>query len=262
MRIERQTAVAALESVAAKFPKTNQETCKILCSAGLGGKYLSSVAFLPSQGHVVQISCGLEHAVILTSSGKLFGWGSNQCRQLDPSSPSQEVWRACRTIECPSDVEVGSDAERSAITQLSCRGWATAVLFQQGGFAITGSLSLYGLQDRAEWTLFSSFDDGATMGMISIGSTFVLTTSSSGALYSFGRGPMGELGQGDTISICTEPTIVSVMKGRIITYIACGDHHASALCEDSGNSSLFLWGRNLSGECAVHPGSGPITTPR
>lgn len=262
LRIERQTNVAALESIASIFPNTNKETCKILSSAGLGGKFLRSVAFLPTQGHVVQISCGLDHAVILTSSGKLFGWGSNQSRQLDPSSSEEEVWKDCRSITNPSDVVGDSDTESSAITQISCRGWATGVLFQQGGFAITGALPLYGLQDRAEWIVFSSFDDGATIGMISLGSTFVLATSSSGALYSFGRGLMGELGQGDKIHICTEPSIVSVMKGRIATHIACGDHHAAAICEDSGDSALFLWGRNLSGECAVHPGSGPITTPR
>jgi len=261
LRIEKQTNIASLESVAATFPKTNKDTRKILCSVGLGGKFLSSVAFSPSQGHVIQIACGLEHAVILTSSGKLFGWGSNQCRQLDPSSSTEAVWLACRSIPTPSDVD-GDMAESSAITQISCRGWATAVLFQQGGFAMTGSLSLYGILERAEWILFSLVDEGAPMGMITVGLTFVLTTTSSGALYSFGRGPMGELGQGAAISICTEPTIISVMKGRITTFIACGDHHAAAICEDSGDSALFLWGRNLSGECAVHPGSGPITTPR
>ena len=260
--IERQTAAGALQSVAAIFPKTTPDTCKILCSAGLGGKYLSNVAFLPSQGHVVQISCGLEHAVILTSSGKLFGWGSNICRQLDPSSSPDEAWPACRPITIPSDVDGDSDAESSVITQLSCRGWATAVLFQGGSVAMTGALSLYGLQDRAEWILFSLVDDDATIGTVSMGSTFVLATTSSGALYSFGRGPMGELGQGDRISICTEPAVVAVMKGRIVTFVTCGDHHAAAICEDSGDSALFLWGRNLSGECAVHPASGPITTPR
>ena len=262
LRIEKQTDVASLESVAVTFPKTNKDTRKILCSAGLGGKFLSSVAFLPSQGHVVQIACGLEHAVVLTSSGKLFGWGSNQCKQLDPSSSTEAVWSACRSIPTPSDVDGDSEAESSAITQLSCRGWATAVLFQQGGFAMTGALSLYGILERADWIVFSLVDEGAPMGMISVGLTFVLTTTSTGSLYSFGRGPMGELGQGVTISICTEPTAISVMKGRIITFIACGDHHAAAICEDLGDSALFLWGRNLSGECAVHPGSGPITTPR
>lgn len=260
--IKRQTDAEALQSVVAIFPKTSPETCRILCSAGLGGKYQSQVAFLPKQGHVVQISCGLEHAVILTSSGQLFGWGSNQCRQLDPSSSLQEAWPSCRPITTPSDVESDSDTESSVITQLSCRGWATAVLFQDGGLAMTGALSLYGLQDRAEWVVFSLSDDDATMGMVSIGSTFVLTTTSSGALYSFGRGPMGELGQGDKIDICTQPAVVAAMKGRIVTFIGCGDHHAAAICEDSGDSALFLWGRNLSGECAVHPASGPISTPR
>ena len=262
LRIERQTEVASLEFVSANYPKSNLETRNILCSAGLGEKYLSSVVFLPSQGHVVQISCGLEHAVILTSSGKLFGWGSNQCRQLDPNTSSEGVWPTCRPMTIPSDVEDGNDEKSSTISQLSCRGWATAVLFQQGGFAMTGALSLYGLQERSDWVLFTFLDEGTSMGMICIGSTFVLTTSSSGSLYSFGRGSMGELGQGYNMNICTEPTIVSVMKGRIITSIACGDHHAAAICEDSDVSALFLWGRNLSGECAVHPGSGPITTPR
>ncbi len=262
LRIDRQTDDGALQSVVAIFPKTTRETCKILCSAGLGGKYLSQVAFLPSHGQVVQISCGLEHAVILTSSGKLFGWGSNHCRQLDPSSSHEETWSACRPITTPTDVDSDSDAESSAITQLSCRGWATAIIFQGGSLAMTGALSLYGLQDRAEWVLFSLSNDDATMVMVSIGSTFVLTTTSSGALYSFGRGPMGELGQGDKIDICTQPAVVAVMKGRIVTFVTCGDHHAAAICEDSGDSALFLWGRNLSGECAVHPGSGPISTPR
>jgi hypothetical protein len=260
--IEKQTNVAALKSVADIFPKTNQETCKILCSAGLGGKFQSSFIFLPNQGHVVQISCGLEHAVILTASSKLFGWGSNQFGQLDPTSSSKEVWSTCRSITSPLDVDVDNDVESSVVTQISCRSWATAVLFQKGGFAVTGALSLYGLQDCVDWKFFSLVGEGASMGMIALGSTFLLASTLSGVLYSLGRGPMGELGQGDAINICTEPTLVAVMKGRIITSIACGDQHAAAICEDSGDSALFLWGRNLSGECAVHPGSGPITTPR
>jgi len=65
------------------------------------------------------------------------------------------------------------------------------------------------------------------------------------AVYSFGFGKFGQLGQVTESSDHTDPVIVSALKGKRVVSVSCGESHSLAITE---YGDLYSWGRGREGQ--------------
>lgn len=79
---------------------------------------------------------------------------------------------------------------------------------------------------------------------IACGSGHSVVLSTSGTVYSWGRGDDGRLGHGDN-GWKYIPRVVSSLKGMTIEKITCGSYHTVAV-EQGGK--LFTWGGGMYGK--------------
>ncbi len=86
------------------------------------------------------------------------------------------------------------------------------------------------------------------------GGDHTLAIGSNGALYAWGLGTDGQLGNGTTTSSST-PVQVSLPPGVVPVAVAAGDDHSLAL---GSNGTLYAWGYNGYGQL----GNGTKTTAR
>jgi len=63
-----------------------------------------------------------------------------------------------------------------------------------------------------------------SLRVLALGATHSVAVMENGEVYSWGRGDYGQLGLGENREVLA-PTILTALKGKIITCIGCGQYH-------------------------------------
>ncbi|GMH49141.1 hypothetical protein TrRE_jg8454, partial [Triparma retinervis] len=108
-----------------------------------------------------------------------------------------------------------------------------------------GQLGVGDTSDQYKPVLVDAFQSlNIVIDTIACGSGHSVVLSTSGSVYSWGRGDDGRLGHGDN-GWKYIPRAVSTLKGKSIRMITCGSYHTAAV-EEGGK--LFTWGGGMYGK--------------
>jgi RCC1 and BTB domain-containing protein len=108
-----------------------------------------------------------------------------------------------------------------------------------------GQLGVGDTSDQYKPVIVDAFQSlNIVIDTIACGSGHSVVLSTSGSVYSWGRGDDGRLGHGDN-GWKYIPRVVSTLKGKSIRIITCGSYHTAAV-EEGGK--LFTWGGGMYGK--------------
>eukprot|EP01125_Pyxidicula_operculata_P018026 TRINITY_DN637_c2_g1_i3.p1 TRINITY_DN637_c2_g1~~TRINITY_DN637_c2_g1_i3.p1 ORF type:complete len:401 (-),score=46.61 TRINITY_DN637_c2_g1_i3:37-1239(-) len=185
-----------------------------------------------SFGDYVAVAAGNDHSLVLTSNGKVLGWGSNMNGQLGKLGTSHFIK--------PISVEIDK-----TITTIACCSESSFALSIDGDVYSWGS---NGCGQLGQGHLSFDYVPKKVEGIenvisIACGNNHILALTRDGKLYSWGSNKFGQLGHGDIID-SSSPFLVNYNFDKIKT-ISCGSFHSFALQE---NGKLFGWGANALGQ--------------
>ena len=180
---------------------------------------------------VRSISCGGMHSLALTTSGEVWQWG-------EPWGDfSMEINRSPKRLRI-SDVEsVASGAFHNlALTSTgNVYGWGTNDFGQLG----TGDTA-YAVEPRLTVGL-----EDIDIADIAAGGWHSLGLSSTGVVYTWGRGEYGRLGLNDPKGTARmRPCKVPGLSQHVVVQAACGGSHTMVL---TAKGAIFSWGRHSCG---------------
>jgi alpha-tubulin suppressor-like RCC1 family protein len=202
---------------------------------------------LPGQiGPVVQVAAGDEHALVLTSSGQLYAFGSNSLGQLGNATND-------KTPEPnPTPTLVTLPGAVGQVVQIAA-GEAHSLVLTSGGQLYTFGDNIFGQLGRT-----ASAEPNPTpipvvlpdpVVQIAAGGEHSLALTSSGQLYAFGYNYYGELGDAFH-NKTSEPTSTPqpvALPGEVGSIVrVAGGEFASFVLTASGQ--LYAFGDNFFGE--------------
>jgi X-linked retinitis pigmentosa GTPase regulator len=160
---------------------------------------------------ISNVSCGNEHTIIVTESGKVWGTGRNSKAELGIGNKNQA-----------STFVQNESLKDAKIVKVSC-GHHTAAISSVGEIYIwgTGVFGEYLVPKKLEGS-------GAKFKEVCIGSAFGLSLDESGKVWTWGANTSGELGVGD-YEPHAEPFMLSKLQSKTVTTAACGGSFAIAL---------------------------------
>ena len=194
----------------------------------------------PKDG-ILDIAAGYSHSGVVTSSGRVWTWGAGCHGQLGHGTDGDElVPREIRKVETQYRAQ-----------SLAAGGNHTMVVTTDGmvwGFG-SGNCGQLGVGDTTDKKSPVFVGGVETFGMwgvnvISCGSLHTLAVTEQGAVWSWGRGHGGRLGQ-----LTVQTSLFPVQLNReyfgneFIVSISAGCGHSLAV---SKHGSLFSWGRDTS----------------
>eukprot|EP00092_Neocalanus_flemingeri_P033110 GFUD01036005.1.p1 GENE.GFUD01036005.1~~GFUD01036005.1.p1 ORF type:complete len:1046 (+),score=311.60 GFUD01036005.1:157-3294(+) len=175
---------------------------------------VESLASVPLAG----VACGGNHTLVVTRSGAVFAWGSNNHGQLGLGDLTDRMWptqvstlRNLRVV--PGGVKAGLEH--------------TVALTEEGGVFSWGSsrCGQLGHGNTNKETLPRKVLElmGTTVSQVATGDRHTLAfVPSRGKLYGFGVGGSGQLGRGELNQNSPLPQIVGGLVGEQIGSIAAG----------------------------------------
>ncbi|CAH9140170.1 unnamed protein product [Cuscuta epithymum] len=183
----------------------------------------------------VSVACGVWHTaavveVIVTqssaslSSGKLFTWGDGDKNRLGHGDKEPRLEPTCvpalidhnfHKIACGHCLTVGLTTSGRVFTM------GSTVYGQLGNPNSDGKLPCL-VGDKLA-------DEESVVEDIACGSYHVAVLTSRNEVYTWGKGANGRLGHGD-VEDRKSPTLVEVLKDRVVKYIACGSSYTAAIC--------------------------------
>ncbi|GAV61757.1 RCC1 domain-containing protein/FYVE domain-containing protein/BRX domain-containing protein/BRX_N domain-containing protein [Cephalotus follicularis] len=189
---------------------------------------------------VKSVSCGPWHTAAIVEivadrykfnaiGGKLFTWGDGDNGRLGHGDGETKLLPTCVAQLVDYD-----------FVQVSCGRMLTVALSSLGkvctmGSAVHGQLGNPQARDKSI-TLVEGKLKEEFVKEISTGSYHVAVLTSSGGVYTWGRGANGQLGLGD-IQDRNSPTFVEAMRDRQVESIACGSSITAAICLHKSISS-------------------------
>ena len=144
---------------------------------------------------VVFVAAGRDHTVAVTAGGRLYTWGEGIYGQLGHGDTGTRL--------VPTLVGAFGAPEGGRVVMASCGSLHTLVVTQDGGLWACGwgRNGQLGLNDREARHVFERVEAGAFGGArvvaAAAGSSHSATVTEDGALWTWGRGNDGQLGQGD-----------------------------------------------------------------
>ncbi|XP_050224431.1 PH, RCC1 and FYVE domains-containing protein 1 isoform X2 [Mercurialis annua] len=183
----------------------------------------------------VKVSCGIWHTAAVVDStpksdrsggcfyGKLVTWGDGKKGKLGHGDEQPKL--------VPSFVAM---PDGTNICQVACAHSMTVALTVSGQVYTTGC-AVYG-QAGNPCSISSKIPvhaDGdiknSHVEQIACGSHHVAALSSSGEVYTWGKGTNGQLGHGDIKDRHT-PTLVKALKHKQVTSVVCGSNFTTIIC--------------------------------
>lgn len=205
-------------------------------------KALESAVILDVQN----ISCGGQHAALVTKQGEIYSWGEESGGRLGHGVDSD--------VSQPKLIDALVNMN---IELVACGEYHTCAVTLSGDLYTWGDGTFnYGLlghgNEVSHWVpkRVNGPLEGIHVSYISCGPWHTAVVTSSGQLFTFGDGTFGVLGHGDRKSVSI-PREVESLKGLRTVRAACGVWHTAAVVEVMvGNSSssncssgkLFTWG--------------------
>jgi len=225
--------------------------CRRYDRAGVSSNYIYGLAqpmeTLVTPGFkATDVTSGISHATIITNTGTVWAWGSNNVGQLGnntttiSSSPVSVVGGHSFTqISCGTDYTLGLKADGSVW------GWGLNTTGQLGDLSLTSKSSPVSLQGGLSFT------------KVLAGGTFAAGLQASGQVWCWGNGSTGRLGNNTTT---TTSSPVSITGGYSFIDIAIGDHHTLGL---TSTGVIWAWGVNglhgALGNNSVTAASSPVS---
>ncbi|KAE9047077.1 hypothetical protein PR002_g1248 [Phytophthora rubi] len=182
---------------------------------------------------VVEVACGLRHALALTEDGMVFSWGFNDHGQLGHGSAETLAARTSGRVRYASyyDERTGEDEEYLATP--------TRLLYFEGCAA-----------QQAE---------PIPVAHVCSGDYYCMALSRAGDVFTWGEASEGQLGHGEThefyqvaladrhmvssaYTYLAQPEPVLALSDVRITQVACRGNHCAALSTERTGSRLFEWG--------------------
>ncbi|XP_028317880.1 probable E3 ubiquitin-protein ligase HERC1 [Gouania willdenowi] len=191
--------------------------------------------------HVGQVSCGLNHTLVVSLDGMVvWAFGDGDYGKLGTGSSTAKYY--------PQRVE--SLCNRG-IKKVCCGTQFSVALACDGHVYTFGQERLIGLPDsmlknRSCPQVVPSLE-GLFMEDIAVGCEHVLALSSTGDVFVWGCNSEGQLGLGHTNAV-KEPILVTSLQGKNIRQISAGRCHSSAWTtpstsiRNSGGSGIFQLG--------------------
>ena len=197
-----------------------------------------------------QLSCGSHHSVVLTQEGEVFTWGDDQaaCGLLGHGIPG---------VPLLSGRAVGAQSARATE---GGRGGEEGLRPAEGDGP---AANISWLPKRVErWPA-----GAGPVCFVACGSWHTAAVTEAGSLFTWGCGFRGRLGHGGAGRDEGRPRLVSVLSGKRVTHVACGEWHTAAVVDTEAYSAgegeqavvspLFTWGWGTRGSLGYAPdGSG------
>ncbi len=206
--------------------------------AGTSGEVGTPVPVdLPAGTFATAVAAGGFHTLALTSTGLVYGWGSNDQGQLGNGSATDS--------DVPVAVSLPTGTVAIAIAALG-----------DGGMALTASGTVYawgagsdgqlgnGSMAGSDVPVAVSIPAGQRVTAIAGGAAHALALTASGTVYAWGAGSDGQLGNGSATD-SDVPVAVSIPAGQRVTAIAAGGGHSLAV---TSSGAVLAWGANGSGQ--------------
>ncbi|XP_013861909.1 probable E3 ubiquitin-protein ligase HERC1 isoform X4 [Austrofundulus limnaeus] len=185
--------------------------------------------------HVGQVSCGLNHTLVVSLDG-MFVWafGDGDYGKLGTGSSTAKYY--------PQKVE---QLCNKGIKKVCCGTQFSVALACDGHVYTFGQERLIGLPDsmlknKSSPQVVPSLE-GVFIEDVAVGCEHVLSLSATGDVYAWGCNSEGQLGLGHSNPV-KEPTLITALQGKNIRQISAGRCHSSAwttpitLMKSSGSS--------------------------
>ncbi|KAG6956032.1 hypothetical protein JG688_00011615 [Phytophthora aleatoria] len=215
---------------------------------------------------IVQVACGGEHLLYLTSTGDVYSYGDNEDKKVaavtiattnsnSPDSGDSTRIAASSSFLAPHLVEelaLEKALHRTTIAMVACGAQHSLAITDAGelytwGSGEDGRLGHGDMRDRAvPRKVMSLLRESVASASCGGAHTAVLTAK--GTVFSFGRGRNGRLGLGDNKWRDTPHQIVGFPQGTLISQVVCGWNFTTAL-DRHGN--IFTWGKTGEGQCGL-----------
>ncbi|XP_037609796.1 probable E3 ubiquitin-protein ligase HERC1 isoform X7 [Sebastes umbrosus] len=171
--------------------------------------------------HVGQVSCGLNHTLVLSLDGTVvWAFGDGDYGKLGTGSSTAKYY--------PQKVD---QLCNKGIKKVSCGTQFSVALACDGHVYTFGQERLIGLPDsmlknKSCPQVVPSLE-GLFIEDIAVGCEHVLALSSTGDVYAWGCNSEGQLGLGHANPV-KEPTLITTLQGKNIRQISAGRCHSSA----------------------------------
>ncbi|KAM4720559.1 putative E3 ubiquitin-protein ligase HERC1 isoform 3-T4 [Anableps anableps] len=171
--------------------------------------------------HVGQVSCGLNHTLVVSLDGTVvWAFGDGDYGKLGTGSSSAKYY--------PQKVE---QLCNKGIKKVCCGTQFSVALTCDGHVYTFGQERLIGLPDpmlknKSTPQVVPSLE-GLFIDDIAVGCEHVMALSSTGDVYAWGCNSEGQLGLGHSNQV-KEPTLVTALQGKNIRQISAGRCHSAA----------------------------------
>ncbi|KAJ0408548.1 hypothetical protein ATCC90586_009266 [Pythium insidiosum] len=201
-------------------------------------------ALLDHHVQVVSVACGQYHTMLVTSTGRLLGFGKNDYGQLGLDSAENQL----------VPVQVRGGLERQTCLEVRCGYYHTIVLCagahlygfgrndygQLGLGRATNSASTNGQLQQQRFPVPQLIEDleGKEIVRFACGCYHTVAVSDNGVLYVFGRNNHGQLGTGDT-NERLYPYPIDDFVGKRVAMVAAGFYHTLVLTGGTDDSDAM-----------------------
>lgn len=202
-------------------------------------------------GTVARVAAGTNFSLVVTSTGQLYAFGSNQAGQLGTSSNYG-------TVDANSTPKlVNLPGISGTVSQVAAGGGQSLAITTSGqlysfGYNFFGQLGTTTnnevIKPPYEAPTTVSLPSGSP-AEVAAGDDFSLVMTSSGKLYSFGENDFGQLGvmtnSGDSAANPAPAAVMLSGASGTLSQIAAGSEHSLAL---TSSGQLYAFGFNYSGQ--------------
>ncbi len=202
----------------------------VMCQLGRPGGNSAATPGLALR-NAVQVAAASDHSMALTADGKVYGWGSN---------PEGALGMGNTYDQCQGPALVESLAGKGIVAIATGNGFSVALSIA-GDLYCSGDNGM-GQCPVAKGGRIESFAQvplpelAGNVAAVGAGAFHVLALTKDGALYAFGRGREGQLGNGKTVNgVARVPEMTGVVS------FAAGTWHSAAVKADG---TAWLWGNN------------------
>lgn len=187
-----------------------------------------------AEQHAVSVACGQYHTLVVTSTGKAYGFGKNDYGQLGVESLDNQLL----------PVQVRGGLEKQICLEVRCGYYHSIVLcsgsrlygFGRNDYGQLGlgrsnatvSANLQLQQQRFASAQLIEDLEGKEIVRFACGCYHTVAVSDSGVLFVFGRNNHGQLGTGDTTER-VYPFPIEDFLGKRVAMVAAGFYHTIVL---------------------------------
>ncbi|CAB4011045.1 Hypothetical predicted protein [Paramuricea clavata] len=185
---------------------------------------------------VLQLDCGDEHSAVITSSGRLYTFGSNDWGQLGHGNT--------KPYTKPGVVK---KLKGDRVKAVACGRSHTLVISESGVFSFgAGADSQLGHGDNQSYNVPTEIEalNDKTITQVSCGAEHSAALAENGELYVWGSGSEGQLGLG--IAECEVPSLLKFRSK--VAFVACGYYHTAVITE---LGKLYTFGDNEAGKLGL-----------